>query len=742
MNKYKKILSRIVQIIIIAAIALSMSEVIYFQEKIFQYRLPDWLATLVLIISSVLLLVRLNKEELWQKLHPWIVRCSGTVVTLLLFLAIISSLADHVKFFFSEYQFSLLLLTWSFVFFYFGYMTRAWKTVLVGAIIQSLLLYYLAGLDTVFEQNQWYLLVFIFMVLGVGPLIVQSKIDIDVSKKIFSRKFIFVGLAALTITAFWLRFTHLGDASLYHDEVHIFASAYSYLQTGQFTKWDFALDQLGKPYIRSFDYAWLIAQSFKLFGVSEFAARLPIALTGVLSIPFFYLLYRFFSQQRIALIATILSVFFLPFVLYSRFIRGYSILFIEYLVLLYLGYRIVESIIQWNEKKEVQFKKILLLVLIWCAVFLLAFLNQPVIAMVIPVLVSYVVLMTVFDIYKKRTVKVPGTLIILGAIILSEVALVGYKIVSIQTGWVDPSLETIIQGGFVTFLANPHWEYLEFVFDLPYRSGILAGFAAIIGMILIVQMNYKKGLLLSLAWLVPLFSAIFVWERYVDERYTSFVHPVLLLGVAAGIEYTAISISRCMKEKKSRSVVTILGIVSGMLIIVPPSFPGLTLEPITTTAVADWETVDAEQYSRRQVAPLFKEAYGLINHEAAVGDIIITTSDPHGSLWYLDNPQQYAIYGLRREDETIFPMTDKAAFPINFFDLIYNVDRPTVWIISEYVHLTPKRIFEYLKQQAGTAHEHGDEVEGAFIYNYNDFYKNKFYWPSVYQIPPVNATNK
>ncbi len=70
---------------------------------------------------------------------------------------------------------------------------------------------------------------------------------------------------------------------------------------------------------------YLVFISFKLFGESNFTARLPFALFGLLSIPLLYSFAKYFVGKNIANLATVLFTFSVTFLVYSRNCRYYAL---------------------------------------------------------------------------------------------------------------------------------------------------------------------------------------------------------------------------------------------------------------------------------------------------------------------------------------------------------------------------------------------------------------------------------
>lgn len=114
-----------------------------------------------------------------------------------------------------------------------------------------------------------------------------------------SHRFLFI---FILILAFILRFYKLGEIpnGLYQDETAIGYNAYSILNTNR--------DEYGSfmpLYFKSFGdyklpiYVYATVPSVLLFGLTPFSVRLPSAFFGLLTVPFFYLLVRQLSNNKL-----------------------------------------------------------------------------------------------------------------------------------------------------------------------------------------------------------------------------------------------------------------------------------------------------------------------------------------------------------------------------------------------------------------------------------------------------------
>ena len=171
-------------------------------------------------------------------------------------------------------------------------------------------------------------------------------------------------LAILLLGAF-LRFYKLGATSFTADEFLGVNTAYGYLKTGEWRRWDFNLGKVAddKPYAHSlFDlssaddaesgaytrawmFNWQIAQFLKIFPVgSESSFRLVSVLWGIVSIFAIYFVAKQFSgKKEIGLMAAFLFAISVSAIVFDRKVRMYSMFLPSYLLLSYFLYQFIEN---------------------------------------------------------------------------------------------------------------------------------------------------------------------------------------------------------------------------------------------------------------------------------------------------------------------------------------------------------------------------------------------------------------
>src|SRR5262249_16818453 len=150
-----------------------------------------------------------------------------------------------------------------------------------------------------------------------------------------------------------LIFAGLSQRYLWDDEAETALLAERVLQFGVPLAWDGASlvsQECGQDYDQNYVWRqtpWLpiyvTAASFKLFGVSTFAARLPFALLGLLSVSSMYLLARrVFNDWTTVHLAAASLLFSVPFLLHVRQCRYYSLAIFASIWILYFFFSLRE----------------------------------------------------------------------------------------------------------------------------------------------------------------------------------------------------------------------------------------------------------------------------------------------------------------------------------------------------------------------------------------------------------------
>ncbi len=288
----------------------------------------------------------------------------------------------------------------------------------------------------------------------------------------------------------------------------------------------------GLPYHRSLFFTKLVSYSFAVFGVSEFSARLPAAIFGVLSIPLMFLVAtRLFRHAGVGLVAAFLQAF-TPFNIgWSRVTRMYALFQFFFLLAAYAIYEGVEGT---REKKSgIRLLQAWNLDIFWLIIAALALAVatylQVLSGVILPALLLFFGLM-ISGALLSRGEK--------GARISKYVALLVLSLAGVAG--IAAFAPGIITQAREAMQFSPNWANYDYVQNPFYYFWFLISnfyftIAAffLIGTVIAVAELRKAAIYLLLIFIVPLglLSTLFVLKV---ERYMFHLFPFYLLIAAFG----------------------------------------------------------------------------------------------------------------------------------------------------------------------------------------------------------------
>lgn len=337
----------------------------------------------------------------------------------------------------------------------------------------------------------------------------------------------------LVIIGAGLLFYRLGEHDFYEDEFQVIGAAAGFLNSGEFYSWDWVGNQVtGSVYNRAWPHTVLIAQSFRLFGISEWSARLVSALFGVGFLIGLYFFSKHFTNKKAALLSLFSSAFYLTFITIFRKTRMYAMLLPIFLLLTYLIYKGLTG--DWVPTTKMKFLDKLLhnylnfdyrYVILALPVFYLNYhvhLNSIVIVLATYIFVCW---MAILDKSKKYRV-----LVWLGLGGLLALLLVNQLNLPIRLPWVLNA---------ISFLSWRNDIYFEYLFRHPF--GLLSGSALVTFILYLAfknrkntQARYRLMYLLIITITSVLFFSYFA-DRYASLVYISHIIPIALILIMAGI---------------------------------------------------------------------------------------------------------------------------------------------------------------------------------------------------------------
>lgn len=375
----------------------------------------------------------------------------------------------------------------------------------------------------------------------------KSLLEINIKNNLSA-----VILAILVICGGYFRFNNLGLDNIRGDEFQVISSAAGYLNTGDYYRWNWitnGVDCKEKSdecyYDRAWPHTWMVAESYKYFGISEFSSRFPSAVFGTATILLSFFVANFFIENNFYSILISAIVSFSPtFISLSQYTRMYVILIPLFLFLIYSIFRALflnSSAHLKKLKNNNLFNKARALILkyfsfnwAWAAVALSAlYIN--------------------YQIHINSLIILPSTLIficILYFLFKKEKKYASLLLTSILTiifvAFFDKSLFTKFNQ-FLSFFSRKNYIYSDYIFGfpLPYKLSIifsLFGFA-----FSIKEKNYKLIYINTLLF----FSLIFF--IYVADRYPSYVYSSHLVIVSFITTFYGIKkVSETIISKKNR----------------------------------------------------------------------------------------------------------------------------------------------------------------------------------------------
>ncbi|MBI2410369.1 MAG: glycosyltransferase family 39 protein [Candidatus Kerfeldbacteria bacterium] len=353
---------------------------------------------------------------------------------------------------------------------------------------------------------------------------------------------ILVGIVSFAcLFNFMLGFFRLGQHDFREDEFQVVDTAVNYVHNGEWYKWDWVQDQSGKftdcitqdprcHYTRAWPHTWLVAQSFRLFGISPWAARLVSVLFGVLATAVVFFVARFFTHNRLIAVLSSFSFALSPELLaLFRLTRMYALLLPLFLLAAYFLYRGITETQRVNtgsRRLNTFFERYLhvhygYLGLGILCLFLATLLHVNALIL-LPVLFVYMIYLALM--YRHPT-----------AILSCVVGIIGITLATYFIRYTDVlfSIE-----GFFAPLTLRHFIYLRFIagYPFPVWLGTVALIGTMFGCWMIRRRQARdKMVYLSTLVAVALFFFIFVADRYTTFTYISHIVPFGLMLILYGM---------------------------------------------------------------------------------------------------------------------------------------------------------------------------------------------------------------
>jgi 4-amino-4-deoxy-L-arabinose transferase-like glycosyltransferase len=326
----------------------------------------------------------------------------------------------------------------------------------------------------------------------------------------------------------YLRGYNLSALSFWVDEyTHVFA-AKSILAEG------LPLLPSEMEYKRALPFTYLVALSFKLFGISEFSARLPSVIFSTLTIFALYWVGAKFLNKTSGLIAATLFTFSPLCIEISRWSRMYALFQLLYLFLVYTFYKgfdnkektYTDRATSWWESQGIS----IFWLLISAIFFAFSFLIHSLTVLFIPTIVVYALCLFLYISYQESLKKALISKYFVFLLLLGLFSI-------LFTLWVK---KYSIFYDFIRLLTfRPAWTEGN-IYNYRMYAGFLRqnyfplAYLFALGSLFLLWREKRKGLFLILCFSVPFLLQSFIsWKGY---RFIVYIMPLFFLVASFGIE--------------------------------------------------------------------------------------------------------------------------------------------------------------------------------------------------------------
>lgn len=365
-------------------------------------------------------------------------------------------------------------------------------------------------------------------------------------------------LAVIIVAGGFLRLYKLDNQSFIADEYLGINIAYGQHQTGEWKFWDFNNEQLtDETYTRANIYHWQVARIFDYLEIGEFSARLASVMWGIIGlIMVFAISYWLFRNYWISIFSAAFLTVSISALTFDRKVRMYSMFAPVYLLLAYLLYEFLETkpakgpspIKKLSVATGLNWNYFLPLVIVGYIS-----LNTHLLTVnIIPTVAIFCIVISVWKYMSERSWKNKYA-------IFSSLAIVGFLILS-QVPQFKSSVDWSL-----------HWTYITEV-ALDYSYAPLAAVIFLIGAGYLIKKDKKKGLWVTLAFIVPLALAIFTWNRNVGPQYIYFTEPFKTIIMSAGLYAISQFVADRFPRKHKNRLFVSTAVLAFMILVNIPFF--------------------------------------------------------------------------------------------------------------------------------------------------------------------------
>ena len=334
------------------------------------------------------------------------------------------------------------------------------------------------------------------------------------------------------------------------DEHLAISAAQGYAEYGNFYRWEWIEE---KPVCTEdtwdciYDRAWihskLVATSYKIFGVSEWSARIVSAAFILLLSGFTYFFVSFFTKRRTLGLISALSIAIAPaYVGLGQYVRMYALLAPLFLILVFLLYRGITGKSIFHPEKSILHRFIYKnLNFNYAYLFVVALLLYPIYIIHInslvlfPAAFLFLVYMALYT--KERKYILAASAGVIGVIAATLVGIFTTKLDKVTT--------------FLSFFGRENDAYLSHLLAFPFPEivGVVFILLGFISLFVIKDIEIKHRL--TYLYIIVSFSLVFF--VYIADRYASFVYishivPIALFLIIFGYFQTIASLRHTLPK--------------------------------------------------------------------------------------------------------------------------------------------------------------------------------------------------
>lgn len=540
---------------------------------------------------------------------------------------------------------------------------------------------------------------------------------------------IFYSLLLIFIYAYgsFLIFHNLETPEFYHDEWWHVSIITSLQNGGGFKLWNYLINEPICEYPTTKVFTLTTYYISKVLGDGEWELRFFTALMGSAIIPLIYITFKKILGKHAALLTSLMFSFNTIGIFLARFLRPYTLFLFCYIIVFYLSYLIFEQII----RKEIYKTFISLLLMVFF--YSIALDSREFAKILFPIVILFYLYYISTQYRKIQGCKKNFNFIIPAGIIfiLLMLAMEFFDIINLS---ILP--QQIGQFIAINKIRNPTIKYYYYLFEYSIKGELLGYIFFILGIgLLLIKSLVKKRYDYSyflLNTLIPLFTIIYLFDRFEDFRYIYFIIPFVYGCMMFGFTWFIYSLIKITTINRT-SLKKYLSIVILIIFVIYPIIPGLTISGVTTKAPSEWQDSDGQQYlHRRAVAPEMEKAYNYVNNNINPPYSLVV-SDPR--VKYLETVKSERVYSFNpyNENDEFFNVTT-----INKLDMTGNstlrldeilMQNEKIVFIIPHVHMINKSFFTFLSENTTNVASDAN----ISMYDYNSFYNNKqLYWPNIF----------